>query len=103
MALTAAIPGVTGGRVDEISRRSCADAGFSQFPHHTGHGLGFRYHESRPQLVPGSEHMLAENMVIAAEPAIYETELDGGFRHEENAVVTADGAVVLGRTDYDLD
>ena len=103
MALTAAVPGVTGGRVDEISRRSCADAGFIQFPHHTGHGLGFRYHESRPQLVPGGEHVLAENMVIAAEPAIYETELNGGFRHEDNAVVTGDGAVVLAATDYDVD
>ena len=33
--------------------RSAPTPGFTQFPHHTGHGTGFRYHESRPQLVPG--------------------------------------------------
>jgi Xaa-Pro dipeptidase len=102
-AFKAAVPGATGGTVDEASRQAVAAAGFRQFPHHTGHGVGFRYHESRPQLVPGGEHVLAERMVIVTEPGIYEEELRGGFRHEDNAVVTADGAVALATTSYGLD
>ncbi len=31
------------------SRAHFAEHGFEQFPHHTGHGVGFRYHESRPR------------------------------------------------------
>jgi len=102
-AFAAAVPGATGGTVDAAARASCATAGFTQFPHHTGHGVGFRYHESRPQLVPGGTHVLAENMVIVTEPGIYDVELNGGFRYEDNAVVTATGAVGLATTDYDLD
>ncbi len=102
-AFAAAVPGATGGEVDVAARAACAVAGFTQFPHHTGHGVGFRWHESRPQLVPGSKHVLAESMVIVTEPGIYESELNGGFRHEDNAVVTPSGAVELATTDYDLD
>ena len=102
-AFAAAVPGATGGEVDAAARASCSAAGFTQFPHHTGHGVGFRYHESRPQLVPGGGHVLAENMVIVTEPGIYDPELSGGFRYEDNAVVTAAGAVELATTDFDLD
>lgn len=96
-------PGATGGEVDRASREACAAAGFTQFPHHTGHGTGFRYHESRPQLVPDGAHVLDAGNVIITEPGIYGPELNGGVRHEDNAVVTADGAVVLATTDYDFE
>jgi Xaa-Pro aminopeptidase len=99
----AARPGATGDDVDRASRAACEAAGFTQFPHHTGHGTGFRYHESRPQLVPGSTHVLSAGNVIITEPGVYSAELDGGVRHEDNAVVTADGAAVLATTDYGLD
>ena len=99
----AARPGATGDDVDRASRAACEAAGFVQFPHHTGHGTGFRYHESRPQLVPGSTHVLSESNVIITEPGVYSTELNGGVRHEDNAVVTADGAAILATTDYGLD
>ena len=102
-AFAAAVPGATGGAVDAASRDAISKNGFTQFPHHTGHGVGFRYHESRPQLVPGSDHVLAEGMVIVTEPGIYDVALRGGFRHEDNAVVTPAGAVPLATTDYDLD
>ena len=52
-------PARRGGDVDRASRAVCAAAGFTQFPHHTGHGTGFRYHESRPQLVPGGTDVAA--------------------------------------------
>lgn len=99
----AAKPGVTGGEVDRASREACKAAGFTQFPHHTGHGTGFRYHESRPQLVPDGQHVLQAGNVIITEPGIYGPELNGGVRHEDNAVVTRDGAVVLATTEYGLE
>jgi Xaa-Pro dipeptidase len=102
-AFAAAVPGATGGSVDAASRDTIAKNGFTQFPHHTGHGVGFRYHESRPQLVPGGEHVLAERMVVVTEPGVYGVALRGGFRHEDDAVVTPSGAVPLATTDYDLD
>jgi Xaa-Pro aminopeptidase len=102
-AFAAAVPGATGGDVDATSRATCAQAGFEQFPHHTGHGVGFRLHESRPQLVPGSTHELRENMVVVTEPGIYRAEVDGGIRYEDAAVVRAGGARLLGGTDYGFD
>jgi Xaa-Pro dipeptidase len=101
-AFAAAKPGVTGGAVDAASRAACLAAGFEQFPHHTGHGTGFRYHESRPQIVPGSDHVIAAGHVIVTEPGYYADGL-GGFRHEDNAVVTESGADVLATTSYSLD
>ncbi len=101
-AFAACKPGATGGEVDAASRAACAAAGFEQFPHHTGHGVGFRYHEAMPWLTPGSEHVLAAGMVVVTEPGIYEERL-GGFRWEDNAVVTEGGAVRLVETDYGLD
>jgi Xaa-Pro dipeptidase len=102
-AFAAAVPGATGGEVDATSRAACASAGFEQFPHHTGHGVGFRLHESRPQLVPGSVHELRENMVIVTEPGVYRTEIEGGIRYEDAAVVRQGGARLLGGTEYELD
>ncbi len=102
-AFATAVPGATGDSVDVAARTACEAGGFEQFPHHTGHGVGFRYHESRPQLVPGSTHKLVAGNVIAVEPGIYSDELSGGFRHEDDAVVTASGAELLGGTEFDLD
>lgn len=101
-AFAAARPGSTGDEVDAASRAACKDAGFEQFPHHTGHGVGFRYHESLPWLTKGSEQRLEANMTIVTEPGVYEDGL-GGFRWEDNAVVTPDGAVRLVETSYGLD
>jgi Xaa-Pro aminopeptidase len=102
-ALAAARPGATGGAVDAAAREACSRRGLAQFPHHTGHGTGFRYHESSPALVPGSTDAILEGHVVAAEPGIYGPELNGGVRHEDDALVTANGAVVLATTDYPLD
>jgi Xaa-Pro aminopeptidase len=101
-AFAAAKPGATGDDVDAASRQACAAAGFEQFPHHTGHGVGFRYHEAMPWLTKGSDQTLEAGMTIVTEPGVYEQGL-GGFRWEDNAVVTPNGAVRLAETDYGLD
>ena len=101
-AFAAARPGATGENVDAASRAACAAAGFEQFPHHTGHGVGFRYHESLPWLTRRSEDVVEAGMAIVTEPGVYEEGL-GGFRWEDNAVVTTEGAVRLAETDYGLD
>ena len=101
-AFAAAVPGATGDEVDRAARATCEAAGFEQFPHHTGHGVGFRYHEAMPWLTKGSTQVLAADMVIVAEPGIYADGL-GGFRSEDDAFVTATGAVRLAETTYGLD
>lgn len=101
-AFAASRGGAAGGDVDAGSRAACLELGFTQFPHHTGHGLGFRYHEARPQLVPGSDHELLDGMIVAVEPGIYEAGL-GGIRWEDDAVVTPTGAVRLVESGYGLD
>jgi Xaa-Pro dipeptidase len=101
-ALAQCRPGARGGTVDAAARATCTAAGFDQFPHHTGHGVGFRYHESLPQLVPDDRGELRAGMVVAAEPGIYEEDL-GGFRWEDDAVVADTGAVRLADTDYDFE
>jgi Xaa-Pro dipeptidase len=102
-ALTAGLdalgPGALAGDVDATVRGAMADAGY-EYPHHTGHGLGFRYHEE-PRIVPGARIVLEPGMVVALEPGAY---LDGlGVRVEQVAVVTEDGCRVLSRHSLDLD
>jgi Xaa-Pro dipeptidase len=95
-ACAAIKPGVTGAYVDEAARSVIRDAGYAEyFPHVTGHGLGFRYHESSPILAPKSETMLEEGNLTSVEPGIYKTPA-GGFRIEDDVLVTANGAEILG-------
>ena len=94
--------GVTAGEVDEAARAIIRDAGFErEFLHVTGHGLGFRYHEPVPLICPGSDCVLEAGMVHTVEPGIYSPEI-GGFRLEDNVVVTEDGCEVLGAFDKDF-
>ncbi|MCU1327794.1 MAG: aminopeptidase family protein, partial [Bryobacterales bacterium] len=89
-------PGVTGAYVDEVGRSFIRDAGLgAHFPHITGHGLGFGYHESSPKLAPDSADVMEEGFYTSVEPGVYFKPV-GGFRLEDDVLVTADGAEVLG-------
>jgi Xaa-Pro dipeptidase len=102
-SLAAARPGVRGRDADAAGRRVLADAGLgANFAHHTGHGLGFRYHEPIPSVHPDSPHTLAVGHVHSIEPGVYSPEF-GGLRIEDDAVVLAGGAEFLSRREYDLE
>jgi Xaa-Pro dipeptidase len=95
-AVAAVRPGVRARDVDAVARSMIEDAGFGvYFPHITGHGLGFGYHEPSPILGPSSEDVLLEGMLTSVEPGIYTTNF-GGCRLEDDVVVTEKEAKVLG-------
>jgi Xaa-Pro dipeptidase len=84
-------PGRRSSDIDAAVRKVLADEGW-EYPHHTGHGVGFAWHE-QPRIVPGSETLLETGMVVALEPGAYAA--DWGLRVEHVAVVTANGPRVL--------
>jgi Xaa-Pro aminopeptidase len=86
-------PGVVARDIDQQVRQFIANAGFPVYPHHTGHGVGVSGHEA-PRIVPYSDEVLREGMVIMLEPGIYfpgETSV----RIEDAMLVTPNGAEIL--------
>jgi Xaa-Pro dipeptidase len=95
-AVAAIRPGISARSVDAVARSMIEDAGYgSHFPHITGHGLGFGYHEPSPILGPNSAEVLEEGMMTSVEPGIY-TPAFGGCRIEDDVIVMNDGPMVLG-------
>jgi len=95
-AVAAIRPGTSGAQVDEVARSVIRDAGYGDFfPHITGHGVGFAYHEVVPKLAPGSTDPLEEGMVTSVEPGVYFKPC-GGFRIEDDILVTKNGSDILG-------
>jgi Xaa-Pro aminopeptidase len=95
-ALDALREGVTGAQVDAAARAVMIDAGFGDaFTHHTGHQVGFRYHDYGPLLAPDSDAVMEAGMIVTVEPGAYGESLGGGCRFEENVLVTAEGCKIL--------
>ncbi|MBN1590551.1 MAG: aminopeptidase P family protein [Pirellulales bacterium] len=70
-------------------------AGFGEdVVHLTGHGIGFRYHEPEPFLMPGNAQRLKAGHVCSVEPGLYNRAW-GGIRIEDNVVVRREGVEVL--------
>ena len=92
--ISVAKPGVPIGEIDKACRACITEAGFGDcFPHPSGHGVGFNYHEPPPNHFTFREP-LEEGMLLCVEPGIY---LPGefGIRPEDIIAITADGADVL--------
>lgn len=92
--------GVSAGRVDALARDKIAAQGFSSFfTHHTGHHVGFRYHDPGFLIAPRVSARLEPGMVITIEPGVYVPERGSGARIEDNLLVTETGCEVLSRVE----
>ena len=68
-AVRAIRPGVPAFHVHDAASKALVEAGFAkQMIHLTGHGVGFRYHEPEPLLMPGNSRKLQVGHVCSVEP-----------------------------------
>lgn len=95
-AIKAVRSGVKASAVDEAARLVIREAGFPEYGHGTGHGLGIEVHEG-PTVSSRNDEELSAGMVITIEPGIY---LPGrfGIRIEDDAVVTEKGCRIITRS-----
>jgi Xaa-Pro aminopeptidase len=73
----------------------------NRLPHHLGHGIGLVPHEF-PHLNPKWDDVLIEGEIFAAEPGLYEQDLRGGIRLENDYLVTATGVERLNDSPLEL-
>jgi Xaa-Pro dipeptidase len=101
-ALAALRPGVRCCDVDRATRGYYqAHDLMDYWKHHTGHGIGLRFHEG-PFLDIADTTEIRPGMLFTIEPGLYIAGM-GGFRHSDTVLVTADGNEVLTYYPRDLD
>ncbi len=94
-ALDVIKPGVAVSQPHEVATQVLINAGFAKnVTHITGHGIGFRYHEPEPFLMPGNNQKLKQGHVFSVEPGLYDKKW-GGIRIEDNVAVTKTGLEIL--------
>ena len=102
-ACAAIRPGVPANAVDRAARDLLTQRGLGPyFVHHTGHGLGLRYHEPEPFLHPAVSTPLQAGMVTSVEPGIY-VDGWGGMRCEDDVLVTPSGVEILSEFSRELE
>ncbi len=86
-------PGEVAKDIDQKVRQYISNTGYPVYHHHTGHSVGVSGHEA-PRIVPYSDEVLREGMVIMLEPAIY---IPGqtGVRLEDAVLVKTSGPELL--------
>jgi Xaa-Pro dipeptidase len=95
-------PGAACSDADHAVRHYCEQHELMPYwRHHTGHGIGLRYHEG-PFLDRGDHTVLQPGMVLTVEPGLYVAGL-GGFRHSDTVVITDDGMELITYYPRDLD
>ncbi len=91
-------PGTRAADVDAAAREAVAEAG-GAYPHHTGHGVGTSFHEE-PRVIPDTDRVLEEGMVVALEPGSYGDRW--GLRVEQVLLVTDGEPEILSGHDLGL-
>jgi Xaa-Pro aminopeptidase len=100
-AIDAIVPGVSGGAIDDVARRTIAEGGYGdRFTHGLGHGVGLEIHEG-PNFAREGTDALPVGAVMTVEPGIYVAGL-GGVRIEDTVEVTSEGAVALATSTREL-
>lgn len=92
-------PGMETCHIDRFIRQRLIAAGYPDYPHATGHGIGMSNAEF-PPINKSSEIPLKTGMVICLEPGIYLPGI-GGVKEEDILLIEEDGARVLTKTPYD--
>jgi len=102
VAFAALRPGVRCSDVDRAVRRYYeVNDLLPYWKHHSGHGIGLRYHEG-PFLDSGDHTVLQPGMVLTVEPGLYVAGL-GGFRHSDTVAITEEGMDLITYYPRDLE
>lgn len=100
-------PGAKGYEVDQVARDVIVDAGYPEYMHAFGHGLGRACHDGGPLLGPRWERYGNTPDMLIEVGNIYTLELGvvtsaGYVGLEEDVLVTADGVVFLSKEQTEI-